>query len=341
MQEAFLAVWRTASRFVPENAARRARGSSRSCTAGRSTPCAASSGGAPSSLEPRRRADRRGRRRGRLVLRLQRERVQSALPPPSRRAAGGARARVLRRVQPVGARREARPAARYHQEQDVRGALAHARAARRAGNGDVMDSHDLTAAYALDALDPDEAEAYERHLGQCEELPRAARRAQRGRRGARLRRRSRPRRRRGCARRSSSRRPRSGRTSSRSCAAAGSARGLAVAAAAVACIAVGLAVSLSQSSKTRSLDGHGRARTGKATLHISGLLGARRAGRRTRPGSSRRGKRAEACRPLLRAANATVRLRGTVPRHAVVAVTRERAGGVKAPTMTPILSASA
>ena len=32
-----------------------------------------------------------------------------------------------------------------------------------------MDLHDLTAAYALDALSPDEAEAYERHLGQCEE----------------------------------------------------------------------------------------------------------------------------------------------------------------------------
>ena len=32
-----------------------------------------------------------------------------------------------------------------------------------------MDAHDLTAAYALDALAPDEAEAYERHLGQCEE----------------------------------------------------------------------------------------------------------------------------------------------------------------------------
>ena len=32
-----------------------------------------------------------------------------------------------------------------------------------------MDLHDLTAAYALDALDPDEAEAYERHLSQCEE----------------------------------------------------------------------------------------------------------------------------------------------------------------------------
>ena len=32
-----------------------------------------------------------------------------------------------------------------------------------------MDLHELTAAYALDALGADEAEAYEGHLGQCEE----------------------------------------------------------------------------------------------------------------------------------------------------------------------------
>src|SRR5579859_3900887 len=32
-----------------------------------------------------------------------------------------------------------------------------------------MDLHDLTAAYALDALEPDEAQAYEEHLGQCEQ----------------------------------------------------------------------------------------------------------------------------------------------------------------------------
>src|SRR5256885_305109 len=32
-----------------------------------------------------------------------------------------------------------------------------------------MDVHDLTAAYALDGLDADETETYERHLGQCEQ----------------------------------------------------------------------------------------------------------------------------------------------------------------------------
>jgi anti-sigma-K factor RskA len=33
---------------------------------------------------------------------------------------------------------------------------------------DARDLHELTAAYALDALDGDDAEAYEAHLGQCE-----------------------------------------------------------------------------------------------------------------------------------------------------------------------------
>ena len=37
----------------------------------------------------------------------------------------------------------------------------------------------------------------------------------------------------------------------------------------------------------------------------------------------------------------TVRLRGIVPRNAVVAVTVERAGGARAPTTTPILTARA
>src|SRR2546423_599850 len=41
-------------------------------------------------------------------------------------------------------------------------------AARRPRPGDGMDLHELTAAYALDALRPDEAEAYEAHLAQCE-----------------------------------------------------------------------------------------------------------------------------------------------------------------------------
>jgi anti-sigma-K factor RskA len=200
-----------------------------------------------------------------------------------------------------------------------------------------MELHDLTAAYALDALDPDEAEAYERHLGQCEDcrmqlaelnepagalaygtvapappprlraviLEQAA--AERSNVVPFLRRRW-------------------------------AARGLAVAAAAAACIVVGLAVSLSQSSHTHSLSVMVLP-NGKATIQVSGLPAA--------PS----GKTYEAWiipangkpRPagLFSAGNTTVRLRGTVPRHAIVAVTRERAGGVTAPTMTPILSARA
>src|SRR5581483_11917789 len=113
------------------------------------------------------RGRRRRRRRARMAPPAARARA-ARIAPAARHAARGARACVLRRLQPVGARGEARPAPRYDQEQDVRRPRAHARAARRARDGDVMDVHELTAAYALDALDADEAEAYEAHLAQCE-----------------------------------------------------------------------------------------------------------------------------------------------------------------------------
>ncbi|MGZ4381971.1 MAG: anti-sigma factor [Gaiellaceae bacterium] len=203
-----------------------------------------------------------------------------------------------------------------------------------------MELHDLTAAYALDALDPDEAEAYERHLGQCEDcrvqlaeltepagalafgavapippprlraaiLEQAA--AERSNVVPLLRRRW-------------------------------VARGLAVAAAAAACIVVGFAVSLSRSSHTQYVGlGVSRDANGQATLTVSGLGAAPQgktyeawvipAGRSPRPAGLFPGGR-----------TATLRLPGTVPQNAVVAVTIERAGGVKAPTMTPILSAPA
>jgi anti-sigma-K factor RskA len=200
-----------------------------------------------------------------------------------------------------------------------------------------MDLHDLTAAYALDALGPDEAESYERHLGQCEEcreqlaelnataaalafdtvapappprlrvaiLEQAA--AERANVVPLLRRRW-------------------------------VARGLAVAAAAAACIVVGLAVSLSQSSHTRELSlSVDPNRT--ATIHVSGLSAAPSgktyeawiipAGRAPRPAGLFPG-----------GADTTLRLHGKVPPKAVVAVTKERAGGAKnGPTMAPILSA--
>ena len=201
-----------------------------------------------------------------------------------------------------------------------------------------MDLHELTAAYALDALDADEAEAYEKHLGQCEEcreplaglneaaghlayatvapapparlraaiLERAA--AERSNVVPLLRRRW-------------------------------VARGLAVAAAAVACIVVGFVVASMRSSHPRVVSAAVRVgANGKATLTVSGLRAAPHGktyeawviptGRPPRPAG-------------LFSGSTTVRLRGTVPRNAVVAVTVERAGGAPAPTTAPILTARA
>jgi anti-sigma-K factor RskA len=198
-----------------------------------------------------------------------------------------------------------------------------------------MDLHDLTAAYALDALDPDEAEAYERHLGQCEEcreqlaeLNGAAASLAFGTVApappARL------------------------RASILDTAAAERAnvvpllrrrwvaRGLAVAAAAAACVVVGLAVALSQSGQTRVFSLI--VRNGQATLHASGLSAAPQgktyeawvipAGRPARPAGLFSG-----------GSSTTVHLEGAVPAHAVVAVTVERAGGVDHPTSKPVFSA--
>ena len=201
-----------------------------------------------------------------------------------------------------------------------------------------MDLHELTAAYALDALDADEAEAYEKHLGQCEECreqlaglneaaghlayatvapaPPARLRAAILERAA--------------AERSNVvpllRRP-------------WVARGLGVAAAAAACIVVGLVVASTRSSPTQYVRlGVSRDATGKATLTVSGL------------GAAPHGKTYEAWviptgrppRPAgLFSGSTTVRLRGIVPRNAVVAVAVERAGGARAPTTTPILTARA
>jgi anti-sigma-K factor RskA len=201
-----------------------------------------------------------------------------------------------------------------------------------------MDLHDLTAAYALDALDPDEAEAYERHLGQCEECRQQLAELNESATAlafgtvapappARL------------------------RASILDAAAAERAnvvpllrrrwvaRGLGVAAAAAACVAVGLVVALTQSSHTSYvsaavvLDP-----SGKATLHVSGLAAAPHGKTyetwvisptgRPRPAGLFPG-----------GGNTTVAISGPLPRHALVAVTLERAGGVRAPTSSPIFSA--
>jgi anti-sigma-K factor RskA len=196
-----------------------------------------------------------------------------------------------------------------------------------------MDLHDLTAAYALDALDPDEAEAYERHLGQCEE----------------------------CRRQLAELNETAGALAFGTVAPAPSpqlrsaileaaaaersnvvplvrrrwvTRGLAVAAAAAACVVVGFVVSAVQSNpKVVAVVVLGQNRT--ATLHVSGLRAAPHgktyeawvipAGTAPRPAG-------------LFSGDGVVRLRTTVPQHAVVAVTLERAGGVPAPTSSPILS---
>lgn len=202
-----------------------------------------------------------------------------------------------------------------------------------------MDLHDLTAAYALDALDADEAEAYERHLGQCEDC-----RTQLGELTAsaatlafgtvapppppRL------------------------RTAILDAAAAErsnvvpllrrrwAARSAAVAAAAAACVVVGIVVSVTQTTGARVVSavvvvGGNRS----ATLHVSGLAAAPRGktyeawvippGGHARPAGLFAGGRA-----------ATVHLRGAVPPSAVVAVTLERAGGAQAPTTRPVISAT-
>jgi anti-sigma-K factor RskA len=194
-----------------------------------------------------------------------------------------------------------------------------------------MDPHDLTAAYALDALDPDEAEAYERHLGQCEEC--RAQLAELAETATAL-----------AYGTAAPAPPEQLRASILDAAAAERSnvvpllrrrwvtRGLAVAAAAVACIAVGLGVSLSESSQTRTFalmvnpD-----RTAK--LQVTGLSAAPSgktyeawvipAHRSPRPAG------------LFSGGSASLRLHGTVPKHAVVAVTVEPAGGSKQPTTQP------
>ena len=198
-----------------------------------------------------------------------------------------------------------------------------------------MDAHDLTAAYALDALAPDEAEAYERHLSQCEECREQL--AELNETATAL-----------AFATVAPAPPARLRASILDAAAAERAnvvpllrrrwvaRGLAVAAAVVACIAVGLGVSLSQSSRTKPVTASvmlGPNRT--ATLHISGLSAAPR-GKTYEAWVIPKGGAPRPAGLFPGGDSTTVRLRGTVPRNAVVAVTRERAGGASTPT-PPVL----
>ena len=202
-----------------------------------------------------------------------------------------------------------------------------------------MDPHDLTAAYALDALDPDEAEAYERHLSQCEECREQL--TELNETAAAL------------AFGATAPAPPARLRSSILDAAAAErtnvvpllrrrwvSRGLAVAAAAAACIVVGLAVSLSQSSRTKTVTASvvvGPNRT--ATLHISGLSAAP-SGKTYEAWVIPKGGAPRPAGLFPGGGTTNVRLRGTVPRNAVVAVTRERSGGASTPTLPVLFSTS-
>jgi anti-sigma-K factor RskA len=198
-----------------------------------------------------------------------------------------------------------------------------------------MDLHDLTPAYAIDALDPDEAEAYERHLSQCgecrEQLAELNETASALAFGA-----------------VAPAPPARLRASILDAAAAERtnvvpllrrrwvARGLAVGAAAAACVIVGLAVALSQSSRTSVVTLVVGA-NGTATLNVSGLTDAPSG--KTYEAWVIRGGKAPRPAGLFKNGTSAVHLRGTVPRHAVVAVTVEDEGGATAPTTQPIFSA--
>ena len=201
-----------------------------------------------------------------------------------------------------------------------------------------MDLHELTAAYALDALDADEADAYELHLGQCEEcreelarlneaaghlafatvapVPPAGLRAAILERAAAKRSNVVPLLRRRWV-----------------------ARGLGIAAAAAACVVVGLAVALSQSSHPRNRSAVVFVgANGKATLSVSGFAAAPH-GKTYEAWVIQTGRSPQPAGLFSGGAPTTVLLRPVVPKHAVVAVTLEHAGGASAPTMAPIISA--
>jgi len=203
-----------------------------------------------------------------------------------------------------------------------------------------MDLHDLTAAYALDALDADEAEAYEQHLSQCEDCREQL--AELNDTAASL----------AFATVAPAPPPRLRAAILEAAAAERSnvvpflrrrwvVRGLAVASAAAACVVVGLAVALSRPSHQHFVSlGLTRGANGKATLTITGLDTAPQGktyeawvipkGRAPRPSGLFPGGKP-----------AVVHLHGVPENGAVIAVTVEQAGGVRAPTTAPIVTTRA
>jgi anti-sigma-K factor RskA len=201
-----------------------------------------------------------------------------------------------------------------------------------------VDLHDLTAAYALDALDADEAEAYERHLSQCEECRQELAELNETAGALAF----------GAVAPAPPPRLRAAILETAAAERANVipllqrrwiARGLAVAAAAAACIVVGLAVALTRSSHTNyvsmavSRDAHGN-----VTVQFSGPEAAH--GKTYEAWVIPKGKAPRPAGLFAGGTRAVIHLRGTVPQNAVVAVTIERAGGARAPTATPIVSAS-
>ncbi|MFL5914811.1 MAG: anti-sigma factor domain-containing protein [Gaiellaceae bacterium] len=200
-----------------------------------------------------------------------------------------------------------------------------------------MDVHDLTAAYALDALDGDEAEAYERHLGQCEDC--RAQLAELSETSAAL-----------AFGPVAAAPPARLRAAILETAAAERsnvvpllqrrwvARGLAFAAAAAACIVVGFAVSLTRTSHTQYVSmALSREASGSVTVQFSGP--AAPDGKTYEAWVIPKGKAPIPAGLFSGGGSATVHLRGTVPQNATVAVTIEHAGGARAPTTAPIVSA--
>jgi anti-sigma factor RsiW len=205
------------------------------------------------------------------------------------------------------------------------------------------DIHDLTAAYALDALDSDDAADYEAHLGQCErcreelatlsetaaalawatDAPVPPARLRAAILGA------------AAAERTNViplpiRKP-------------WVFRATASFAAAAACIAIGLGVWVASTNgtKTRALsavlvvggDRH-------ATLRVSGLASAP-TGKTYEAWVIPQGAAPKPAGTFAGGGSTVVRLRRPVPRGATVAVTLERAPGVRAPTQPPLVSAQA
>src|SRR5256714_9242786 len=200
-----------------------------------------------------------------------------------------------------------------------------------------MDVHDLTAAYALDALDGDEAEAYERHLGQCEDC--RVQLAELNETSAAL-----------AFGPVAPAPPARLRAAILETAAAERsnvvpllqrrwvARGLAVAAAAAACIVVGFAGSLTRTSHTQYVSmALSRDASGSVTVQFSGR--AAPDGKTYEAWVIPKDKAPIPAGLFSGGGSATVHLRGTVPQDATVAVTIEHAGGARAPTTAPIVSA--